>query len=282
MNQISPKVAANDEALASSDVLATVNYTRPGGPKPAVYLYETPEPVPSIEERNEPHQVVIHSARPLLDTLSVDVQGFALTRGRTAVTNFDDPEQRKRIYDAEVAALVVANTGARRALVFDHTIRRISGDDKNATSRAPVHVVHNDYTKKSGPQRVRDLLPEAEANEALKRRFAIVNVWRSINGPVNDTPLGFIDARSVADADWIATDLKYPDRTGEIYRISFNPAHRWFYVPNLQPDEILLLKTYDSAEHHARFMPHSAFDHPATKPGTARRQSIESRVLVFF
>ena len=86
----------------------------------------------------------------------------------------------------------------------------------------------------------------------------------------------------MADSDWIATDLKYPDRTGEIYRISFNPAHRWFYVPNLQPDEILLLKTYDSAEDRARFMPHSAFDDPATKPGTARRQSIESRVLVFF
>jgi hypothetical protein len=275
-------MAANEDEQGPGYVRATVNYTRPGGPKPAVYLYETPEPVPSIEERNEPHQVVIHSARPLVDSLSVDVQGFALTHGRTAVTNFDDPAERKRVYDAEVAALVIANTGARKALVFDHTIRRINGDDKNSSSRAPVHVVHNDYTGKSGPQRVRDLLPEAEANEALKRRFAIVNVWRSINGPVNDTPLGFIDARSVADEDWIATDLKYPDHTGEIYRISFNPAHRWFYVPNLQPDEILLLKTFDSSSDHARFMPHSAFDDPATKPGTARRQSIESRVLVFF
>ena len=279
MNQVSREIANTNNP---GYVLAQVNYTRRGGPKPAVYLYETPEPVPSIEERNEPHSVVIHSARPLLDTLSVDVQGFALTHGRTAVTNFDDPEERKRVYDAEVAALVLANTGARKALVFDHTIRRIAGDDKSSNSRAPVHVVHNDYTGKSGPQRVRDLLPGAEADEALKRRFAIINVWRSINGPVTDTPLGFIDARSVADEDWIATDLKYPDRTGEIYRISFNPAHRWFYVPNLQPDEILLLKTFDSAADRARFMPHSAFDDPATKPGAARRQSIESRVLVFF
>lgn len=284
MNRISPKIAtAGTGANAGAHVLATLNYTRPGEPKPAVYLYDRPASVPPIEARNEPHQVAIHDARPLLDTLSLDVQGFALRHGQTSVRDFGDPEALKRVYDAEVASLVIATTEARKALVFDHTIRRITGDDASASSRAPVHVVHNDYTVKSGPQRVRDLLPPREAEEALKRRFAIVNVWRSINGPVTDTPLAFADARSVAEQDWIATDLKYPDRTGEIYRVAFNPAHRWFYVPNLQPDEILLLKTYDSAtDGRARYMPHSAFDDPATKPGTARRQSIESRVLAFF
>jgi len=280
MNQISPKVATT---RVPDYVLAQLNYTRPGGPKPAVYMYESPEPHPSIEERNDPHQVAIHNARPLLETLSLDLQGFEVAHGRTAIRNFDDPDELKAIYDADVAALVIAKTGARKALVFDHTIRRITGDDRSSMNRAPVHVVHNDYTKWSGPQRVRDLLPEAEAEQALKRRFAIVNVWRSIAGPVTDTPLAFADARTVADADWIATDLKYPDRTGEVYRIAFNPAHRWLYVPNLQPDEILLLKTYDSAKDgRARFMPHTAFDDPATAPGPARRQSVESRVLALF
>ena len=85
------------------------------------------------------------------------------------------------------------------------------------------------------------------------------------------------------DADWLATDLKYPDRTGEVYRVAFNPEHRWFYVPNLQPDEILLLKTFDSAKDgRARYMPHTAFADPATVPGTEKRQSIESRVLAFW
>jgi hypothetical protein len=282
MNQISPTLA-RVETNASGYVLATLNYTRPGEPKPAVYMYDRPDGVPPIEERNEPHQVAIHSARPIIETLSLDRQGFALTHGRTTVRNFDDPDELKRIYDAEAADLVITRTGARKALVFDHTIRRISGNDASAANRAPVHVVHNDYTNGSGPQRVRDLLPADEAGRALKHRFAIINVWRSINGPVTDTPLAFADARTVADEDWIATDLKYPDRTGEIYRVAFNPDHRWFYVPNLQPDEILLLKTYDSAKDgRARFMPHSAFDDPATAPGTAKRQSIESRVLAFF
>ena len=278
MNQISPKVANKAGYL-----LAQVNYTRRGEPKPAAYMYERPAGVPAIEERNETHQVAIHSARPILETLSLDVQGFALTHGRTAIRDFGDPDELKRVYDAEVAATVLARTGARKALVFDHTIRRVSGDDSNASRRAPVYVVHNDYTTKSGPQRVRDLLPAREAVRALAHRFAIVNVWRSIAGPVVDTPLAFADARTVADEDWIATDLEYPDRTGEVYRVGFNPEHRWFYVPNLQPDEILLLKTYDSAKDgRARFMPHTAFVDPATKPGEARRQSIESRVLALF
>lgn len=278
MNQISPRTAAG-----SDYVLATLNYTRGGAPKPAAYMYDRPAGVPAIEERNEPHQVAIHSARPLIESLSLDLQGFELAHGPTAVRDFDDATELKRTYDREVADLVLAKTGASQALVFDHTVRRIGGDDSSAGKRAPVYVVHNDYTNWSGPQRVRDLLPAGEAEWALKRRFAIVNVWRSINGPVVDTPLAFADARTVEDADWIATDLKYPDRTGEVYRVAFNPDHRWFYVPNLQPDENLLLKTFDSAtDGRARYMPHTAFVDPATVPGTEKRQSIESRVLAFW
>ena len=280
MNQISPRSAFS----AKPDyVLATLNYTRGGAPKPAAYMYDRPAGVPAIEERNEPHQVAIHNARPLLETLSLDLQGFELAHGTSAVRDFDDADELKRIYDREVADLVLAKTGASQALVFDHTVRRIGGDDSSAVRRAPVHVVHNDYTDWSGPQRVRDLLPEADAAWALKRRFAIINVWRSINGPVVDTPLAFADARTVAREDWIATDLKYPDRTGEVYRVAFNPQHRWFYVPELQEDEILLLKTFDSAtDGRARYMPHTAFADPATVPGTEKRASIEARVLAFW
>jgi hypothetical protein len=282
MNQISPQLKSRT-AGGPDYVLATLTYTRGGAPKPASYMYERPAGVPAIEERNEPHRVAIHSARPLIEALSLDLQGFELAHGTSAVRDFDDAAELKRLYDAEVADLVIAKTGASRALVFDHTVRRIGGDDSSAARRAPVYVVHNDYTDGSGPQRVRDLLPEKEAEQALKRRFAIVNVWRSINGTVVDTPLAFADARTVDKADWIATDLKYPDRTGEVYRVAFNPQHRWFYVPNLRPDEILLLKTYDSAtDGRARYMPHTAFADPATRPGTEKRQSIESRVLAFF
>lgn len=275
MNQI----ARNQAQL----VVARVNYLKPDGTKPAVYLYERPDDAPSIDDLVDPHQVAINDARPFAARLSLDVQGFALARAGTRVTDFDDAAQRKAVYDCEVAALVSEATGARKVLVFDHTIRRINNDNSSAETRAPVYVAHNDYTELSGPQRVRDLLPAADAQVALGRRFAIVNVWRSINGPVLDTPLAFADARSVSPDDLVATDLKYPDRTGEVYRLAHNPAHRWFYVPYLQADEALLIKSYDSAQDgRARFTPHTAFDDPSTAPGTAKRQSIESRALAFF
>lgn len=280
MNQISRYVA---RLLQSGPVKAQVNYTKRTDSKPVVYQYEKQTGSQPIDALVDPHVVSIANARPFADELSLDRQGFALLPQITKVTDFDDPGQRRAIYDVEVADLVISAVGARDALVFDHTIRRIGHDNTSAETRAPVRVAHNDYTKKSGPQRVLDLLPKGAAQAALTRRFAIVNVWRSLNGPVLDTPLALADARSVADADWIATDLKYPDRTGEVYRIAHNPAHRWFYVPQLQPDEAILIKSYDSAEDgKARFTPHTAFDHPDTLPGSAVRESIESRVLVFF
>lgn len=276
----------NQISLSSAQrIVAQVNYTKRRAEKPAVYLYATPEPVPSIDRLRDPHFVAIANARPLQARLSLDVEGFGLIDAPTRMRDFDDVGQRKAIYDAEVAALIKAATGASHVQVFDHTIRRLSHDNSSAESRAPVHNVHNDYTETSGPRRLRDLLGEVEAAAVTQtgRRFAIVNLWRSIAGTVIDTPLAFAAADSVALADLIATDLKYPDRTGEIYRVGFSTAHRWFYVPMLRADEALLIKSYDSAtDGRARFTPHTAFDYPATLPGTAKRQSIESRVLVVF
>lgn len=135
-------------------------------------------------------------------------------------------------------------------------------------------------------QRVRDLLSEEAAARALEGRFAIINVWRSINGTVTDTPLAFCDPRSIAVGDLVATDVKYPTRTGEVFHLAFSRVHRWLCVHQLQDAEVLLLKGFDSAsDGRARFTPHTAFDDPASAdapPGTARRASIESRALVLF
>lgn len=280
MNRISPNAA---HLLNIGSVQAQVNYTRRTESKPVVYQYAKETDDQPIDELTDPHIVKVANARPFAADLSLDRHGFALRPQVTKVTDFDDASQRRGIYELEIADLVLAATGGRDVLVFDHTIRRIGHDNGSAQTRAPVRVAHNDYTKKSGPQRVLDLLPKGASQAALTRRFSIVNVWRSLNGPILDTPLALADARTVADADWIATDLKYPDRTGEVYRIAFNPAHRWFYVPQLQADEALLIKSFDSAEDgKARFTPHTAFDDPSTLPGTAVRESIESRVLVFY
>jgi hypothetical protein len=129
---------------------------------------------------------------------------------------------------------------------------------------------------------VRDLLP-AEGENLLKHRFAEINVWRPIRGPVEESPLAVCDATSMTLQDFVATDLKYRDRTGEVYSVVFNPNHRWFYFPKMEPDEALLLKCYDSAvDGRARFTAHTGIDDPTTAFDAAPRESIEARTLVFF
>ena len=126
-------------------------------------------------------------------------------------------------------------------------------------------------------------LVTAEADDLLTRRFAIVNVWRPIRGPLRDAPLALCDATTLADGDLVQHDLIYPDRTGEIYALTHNPAHRWFYAPEMRADEILLLKCFDSArDGRARFMPHTSFQDPTAPADMLPRESIELRTLVFF
>ena len=136
---------------------------------------------------------------------------------------------------------------------------------------------------KSGPQRVRDLLTPEEAEAALKKRYVYVNVWRSISGAVEEAPLGICDATSIAEDDMVLMDLKYDDRIGEIHRTKYNPDHRWVYFPQMVPDEVILLKCYDTKmDGRARWTAHSAFDDPTSPANAAPRQSIETRSIAFY
>lgn len=225
--------------------------------------------------------VTIHDGRAARRAATLDGEGFALGRQVSSVRDFNDDDQVRAVYYPEMAELVRRATGAREVVVFDHNVR-IDGGVRTENSRVPVRIVHNDYTEKSGPQRVRDLLDEPKAGALLKGRFAIVNVWRSIAGAVRTAPLGVIDAGSIRPSDLVPTDLVYPDRVGEIYEVAGNPAHRWYYFPRMTEDELLLIKGYDSRPDVARFTPHSAFDDPATPADAPPRRSIEIRSLVFY
>src|ERR671918_767732 len=172
---------------------------------------------------------------------------------------------------------------ARRVHIFDHTTRRRVPDaqDRSDAPRQPVQRVHIDHTARSGPQRVRDLLPD-EADELLKGRVQVINLWRPIKGPVQDSPLAVCDATTIDLADLVPSDLVYQHRIGETYSVKYNPAHRWFYVPRMQPDEALLLKCSDTkTDVPARFTPHSAFIDPTASADAPPRESIEVRTLVF-
>jgi hypothetical protein len=266
-------------------VAAGLRYLEPPTQKPRTLEFDPPPGVPWTTAVHREHTVEIRDVRPVASTLSLEHEGFQLLTAPTSVDDFADEEAIRTRYYAETVSLLQGLTGASRVVVFDHTIRRRVPDATDRSSgipRQPVPRVHNDYTVKSGPQRVRDLLGN-EADELLKKRFAVINVWRPIRGPIHDSPLAVSDARSVAQGDLVAIDLIYPDRTGEVYYVTFNPEHKWFYAPAMRSDEVMLIKCYDSAaDGRARFVPHSAFVDPTTPAGSPPRESIELRTLVFY
>jgi hypothetical protein len=266
-------------------VTGEVVYLAKTAEKPQSYTYDPPDGVARTNIVNDAHAVPVFDMRPIADGLSLDVQGFALVPAPSAVDDFYDDKQLEAIYYREAEDLVKQATGASRVVVFDHTIRRRTpgvADRTPGIPRQPVTRIHGDYTEVSGPQRVRDLMG-SEAEDLLNRRFAIVNVWRPIRGPLFDAPLAVCDAGSLATGDLVAQDLIYRDRTGEIYGLTHNPAHRWYYAPAMQADEALLLKCFDSAtDGRARFMPHTSFADPNAPADMLPRESIELRTLVFF
>ncbi len=253
--------------------------------KPRTLTYEPPPGVARSNIVEEPHTVPIHDMRPAAAGLSLDREGFVLAHAPTAVADYYDDDEVRRVCYPETERHVAHAIGADRVVIFDHTIRRRAwgiADRTPGIPRQPVTRIHGDYTELSGPQRVRDVMG-AEADDLLRRRFAIINLWRPISGPLQDAPLALCDARTVADADLVAQDLVYRDRVGEIYGLTWSPAHRWFYAPDMQRDEVLFLKCYDSLrDGRARFMPHTSFADPTAPASMRPRESIELRTLVFF
>ena len=225
----------------------------------------------------------IRNGRSLRDTFDLETQGFEFLDHRSEMTDFFDSKELISIYYKEVEALVKQRTGASRVHVFDHTLR--SGDEATRNTklvREPVARVHNDYTDWSGPNRVRDLLPD-ESDDLLSRRFAIVQVWRAIRNPIESDPLAICDARTIAAKDLLVSERRYPNRIGQTYQVAHNPGQDWYYFPKMTRDEALVFKVFDSAtDGRARFTAHSAFSDPASSEKAFPRESIEMRTFAFF
>jgi hypothetical protein len=272
---------------ATIDALPTVeaelSYLVPMTERPRNYAYEPPAGVPWSNTSHEPRRLPIHDARPIAADVSLDGEGFGIVRQRSAVRDFQDDDEIRRVYYPESIELLKQATGADRVFIFDHTVRRhIPGvADRREAVRQPARFVHVDHTAKSGPQRVRDLIPE-DAETLLHGRVQVINLWRPIIGPVQDAPLAVAAAPSIAPQDLVPQDLVYENRVGETYGVTYSPTHRWFYFSEMRTDEGLLLKCFDSkTDGRARFAPHTSFKNPNAPIDAPPRQSIEIRSLVF-
>jgi hypothetical protein len=274
-----------DDSSQPKDVRAVLNYTRDIGVKPVNYTFDPPAGVPRNSGEVDTRTVTIRNARSFRD-LTLDVSGFETIWHRSTLTDwesFQNSERVKAIDYPEIEAALKAHTGADKVVIFDHTLRDSTVEQGGAALREPVRRVHDDQTLDSAPRRVARHLAPDEAAWRLQRRFAIVNFWRPVEGPVLRTPLAVCDARSIELRDLIPSDLVYPDWVGETYAIAFNPRHRWYWYPQQAPTEATLLKVYDSAKDgRARMTAHTAFDDPASAPDAPPRRSIEIRSILFW
>lgn len=276
-------MGAHEQNLEPICVTGELNYLRDNGIRPVNYTFPQPDGQPQRTGILQPTRVDIHNARLLAQPASLDVQGFQRVESPSKVPDLEDETQVVQLYYAEADALIRAQTGAVKTVIFDHTIRVDVPGREASGLREPVRYVHNDQTERSAIRRVRDHLPGAEAEERLLKRFAIINLWRPIGGPVFTTPLALCDASTIDSADFLPSDLVYRDKIGETFSVRANPQHRWYYYPQLRPEEALLLKIYDSrTDGIARAGAHTAFDDPATPADAPPRRSIELRALVFF
>ncbi len=270
---------------SSADVRAALTFITRSDTKPVFHSASYTGGAPRVFFNTERHSVLIRDLRPLAGALSLEREGFELRRHPTAVRDLYDDDALEQVYYPEIEALLRALTGASRVVVFDATRRSDGGAGARNRdgARGPAIRVHVDYTENSGPQRVKDLMGEAEAARLAASGAWIIqiNVWRPIRGPVERSPLALADAASVRPEDLIATDQVFPDRVGEIYHLAHHPAQRWYYAPRMTPDEMLLIKGFDSlTDGRARFTPHGAFDLPDTPAEAPPRESIEVRTLV--
>ncbi|KAI0647776.1 hypothetical protein C8Q79DRAFT_999371 [Trametes meyenii] len=259
---------ATVSVLTPHDVPTTLNYFAPINDDPPYrYIYVSPpEGKPEHNLGDDPRQVVVHDARGREDEFSLDVHGFQFARHVSAEKEFADEEAVTNGYYKEVEELLKNVTGGKRVLIFDHTIR--------------FERVHIDQTYEASIKRVRQLVGD-DADRLLKSRVRLINVWRPIGNPVFHKPLAVSDWRGLHEKDLVPVRYLYPNREGATFSVRYNPEHTWWYLAQQTPEEVTLIKCYDSETDRARLTPHTAFWDQGSPTDAPHRQSIEIRAFIF-
>lgn len=248
------------------------------GSKPHNYVEKPTDGRPQRNFGSEDVQVHVEDIRDREDQFHLDKDAFQAIKGiPSEEKDFLDDEHIQKVYYPEVEKLLLEHVpGAHKVTLFDHTIRRSNPD----APRAPVTRVHVDQTARSTEWRVK-LHNEDQAEELLKGRYRIINVWRPLNGPVQASPLGFASAATTEDEDLVPVEHRYPHRTGETAAVRHNKGQQFYYWSGMLNDERLLLKCFDSQDGVGQRVPHTAFVDPRTPEGARGRESIEVRALVY-
>jgi hypothetical protein len=269
-------------ATQSAPIRAELNFFEPldttEKPHQYMYIHDPPRNFQDV-----PREVEIHDIRRHEGDYSLDKNGFQVVKHVAKEKEFKDEEKIKTGYYKEIEDLLKEVTGAHRVVIFDHTIRRnIPGQVDKPSSRGPVGRVHIDQTPWAGEERVK-LHTGEDAPKLLNERVQIINVWRPINGVVEDHPLALADYQSVDwENDLVPVALRYETREGETFSVKYSPKLKFYYKSKIDTDEVYLIKCFENKlDGRARLTPHTAFTDPNTPNNAKPRESIEVRALVF-
>lgn len=266
-------------------VRTTLNYVDRSVPEPTIYYTDPPAGVPMSNVRHDPHEVEIVDCREAGRTFEIDRDGFAFVKLPATFTSFADDEMVRKFHYSEMVETAEQLLGRKVTAVLDHAMRLPAAGDrqrKSGTLRHPFHSTHCDYTPRSADQQVRRAMGE-EAERWIDRPYAFINFWRPIRGPLRDDPLAVCAPDSVDQADLIRIRHIYDyDADSEVFGVAHNPAHRWYYMSDMQPDDAICFKLYDSSDARQRYVPHSAFTLPDPASPVLPRESFEIRLMVSY
>lgn len=236
----------------------------------------------------------------------MDKLGLSLARCESACGNFYNSEEVRQIFYPEIEKLLLEFfPDATDALVYNHDVfdKDYEGDrTEDQDAKKPgvnahyANLVHNDLNDNSGRVRCRELLvrnlrnfgreqncTEAEAEEKMSRRFMSINLAKPME-TVEQNPFVLCAWPSFADQPYINNYRVYDDRVGETTRFTYRPSHEWYWVPQQRPDEVSMLKCYDSVTDGSvsRWSFHSACVDPTAPEGARCRKNVVVRSFVFF
>ncbi|OCQ90312.1 hypothetical protein BCD67_21430 [Oscillatoriales cyanobacterium USR001] len=213
--------STNPSLSSLSHIEAELNYITPMAEKPYKYVCEPPVGIPRENCVYESHRVPIWNGRAITSELSLDRQGFLFLSHHSVVNNFYDENEIREIYYPESEQFVKEVTGAARVIDFDYNLRNTQKAKEGVKGVSePIRRIHNDYTPNSGYQRSRNELLAIgidNPDRILQNRFNLINLWRPIGHPVQESPLAVCDSRSIPSSDWVVSDLIFRDRVGETY-----------------------------------------------------------------
>ena len=279
-------------AGSPDQLIAPISYLSEKETCPETLIFPRSSGRETIRPKQEEHLVSIQDLRREDEAINLENQGFELIKHQTKIRNLYDNDTVKKYYYPEMAQFLKIHLGAEEVLVFDHNQRSRSRADRGEVGmRYPVSAAHVDYTRNSGAKRARDILADFGKQEYESNHLALINIWRPINGPVIDMPLAICGGVTISTDDLIESPIKHfsensdeaANHAGTIYSLRYSKLHRWYYVSEMQENEVLLLKNWHSANGSGVFnAPHTGFKNPKASENTKPRESIEIRTLVIY